>query len=216
MRLARFAAAAGLIVCLACKKAPDAAAPAGSSAPAGSAAPAAAPDALATVCDTVPPFAETPLNFDAVAMAANDWRQFEFVAARLRPEVNKLMSEYLAYREAHREGTGYSSVFPRPDNYPSLETLGLKASALGGPFVSLVIDGRAVRGGFALKDPSGAFLYGYTNDAGSIVHMGLERPGPGEPQPGDAFRTVVSSAMINGELLLVDWRNGSILDRLDR
>lgn len=216
MRLARLAAAAGLLACFACKKSPDAAAPAGSAAPAESAPPAAPPDALATVCDTIPPFADTPPNFDAVTMPADDWRQFEFVAARYRPEVNKLMSEYLVYRAAHRQGDGYSSLFPRPDNYPSLETLGLKVSALGGPLVSLVIDGRTVRNGFALKDPSGAFLYGYANDAGSIVHMGLERPGPGDPQPGDAFRTIISSAMTNGELLLVDWRRGSILYRLDR
>lgn len=209
----RLGALAALLIFAACKKAPDAAAPA---APAGSAAPAAQGTGLATVCDTIPPFADTPPNFDAMTMAADDWRQLEFVAARQRPAVNKLMAEYLAYREAHRQGAGYSSVFPRPDSYPSLETLGLKASALGGPFFTVVIDGRTVRGGFALKDPSGAFLYGYANDAGSIVHMGLERPGPGDPQPGDAFRTIISSAMTNGELLLVDWRNGAILDRLDR
>lgn len=210
MKLARCAVVAGLLACLACKKSPEAAAPAGSAAPVESGA------ALATVCDTVPPFDEAPPAPEAVTMAADDWRQFEFVAERQRPMVRAQMSEYLAYREAHRKGAGYTSVFPRPDNYPSLETLGLKAAALGGPLAPVVVGGRTVRGGFALKDPSGAFLYGFANDSGSIVHMGLEWPGGGQPQPGEPFKTIVSSAMTNGGLLLVDWPRGSIVDRLDR
>ncbi len=207
---ARLGAIAALLACAACQKSPEAAAPAASVAPVESG------PSLATVCDTIPPFEETPPAPDAVTLAEDDWRQVEFVAARHRPAVSKMMSDYLAYRETHRKGTGYSSVFPRPDDHPSLETLGLKATALGAPLAPVVVAGRTVRGGFALKDSSGAFLYGYANDAGSIVHMGMEWPGGGQPQPADAFRTIVSSAMAHGELLLVDWRNGAILDRLNR
>lgn len=198
--------AVALVLLAACGKKENPAVPAGGPAPAASDA------ALATVCDSLPPFDETPPSPDAVVLTEDDWRQLEFVSERQRPFLGRALAEYLAYREAHRQGSGYGSVYARPETFPSLETLGLPAASLGSPLAPLVMSGKTVRGGFALRDPSGAYLYGNANDAGAIVHMGLAWPPAGEP--GAAFKTVVSSAMVHGGLFLVDWRQGTVIDAI--
>ena len=166
---------------------------------------------VATLCDELPALDQiAPVATGTTVMHEDDWRQVEFVDAKNRLALEQKLAEYISFRNAHRKGLGFTGVFVRKDTYPSIESLAIKTVRLGTNLPPLAVVGQLVRGGFSVKDPSGAYLYGQAKPDGTIVNLGIEPPR--NVLLGDEFTKIIISIASEHGLILADWYKGVLVE----
>jgi hypothetical protein len=167
---------------------------------------------LATIYDTQPtldaPSADATIKFQ---LHEDDWRQIELVSASDRAVVEREIAEARAFKEAHRKGLAFSSVFVRkerpdaltPRHVPldSLVKVLAGASKLEPLFMETMGRPAVVRGGFAIPLTSSVFAYGQAWN-GELVSLCLSRWPDSDNQA--ALGPVLAFASAH-DLLLVDW-----------
>jgi hypothetical protein len=169
---------------------------------------------LATLCDELPALdQQSPVPAGTPDMHEDSWRQVEFVSSKNHKELDGKMTEFIAFRNAHRKGLGFTGVFVRKDTYPAIESVAITTSRLGGHLLPLAVSGQRVRGGFSIRDQNGAYLYGQAKPDGTIIHLGLEPPLNGIVS--DDFRQAITSVASQNGLILVDWYKGAIVEQLN-
>jgi hypothetical protein len=168
---------------------------------------------MPTICDELPPSdrdAVIPAN--ALQMHEDYWRQVEFVESSSVPQVAKALREFVAFREAHRKGAGFTKTYIRKNVYPSLEKLGIKRQEVAQEARPIVIYGALAVDTFAIIDGSGAYLYGYALPDGTVKYMGIEPPS-GKPM-SESFRNHIAAIAQEHRLILIDWYKGTLVEKV--
>lgn len=170
---------------------------------------------LPTLCEAIPAVAGAPPPGDARFLAEDDWRQIEFVGRSNSSYIEEQLASLATFKAEHRRGPGWTKVFMRGEHPWPLETIRFHSSGLPKfPNAALAIGGGppwggAILGGFALTDASDWFLYGQGNEEGCVTALALS---PGRSSPSEQFLAAVSQLAQAGDLLLVDWYTGSLVD----
>jgi hypothetical protein len=165
---------------------------------------------LPTICEKLPPLEKTAqLPKDSIRMHEDYWRQIELVPIAYRSQVEDQLKSFIAFRDAHKKGGGYSEIFIRKNVYPTLQNQWISLANLGARPVGLALGDQKVVGGFAIPDKSGAYLYGHTEPRGIIIYLGLESSSAGNLTP--EFASFVSNFASSQKLFMVDWYKGQII-----
>jgi len=165
---------------------------------------------LPTICEKLPPLEKTDqLPKDAIRMHEDYWRQIEIVPIAYRSQVEEQLKSFIAFRDAHKKGEGYTEIFLRKNVYPTLQNQWISLTNLGARSVALALGDQKVVGGFAIPDKSGAYLYGHTEPRGIVIYLGIAPPQDGNLAP--EFASFVSNLASSQKLFMVDWYKAQIL-----
>ncbi len=168
---------------------------------------------MATICDELPPSdGHAKIPAEALQMHEDYWRQVEFVSSASMPQAEKMLKEFLAFREAHRRGVGFTETYIRKNVYPSLEALQITRREVSTAARPLIIYGALVVGGFAVSDGSGAYLYGHSFPDGTVKYLGIEPPSDKAMSRGFTKR-IAELAQKHG-LVLIDWYKGALVEEI--
>lgn len=168
-----------------------------------------------TLCDPAPAVDALPTSSGARSLHEDDWRQIEFVVSRDREYIQQQLAAVAAFKEAKRQGPGWTEVYIRKEHPTPLAALRLASKDL--PTLStagLVIGGGppwggTVRGGFALSDGGDWFLYGQRSNDGHVLELAVS---PGHKVPSEKFAHTLSQLSQTANVLLVDWYACSFVD----
>ena len=147
----------------------------------------------------------------------DEWSQVEFFPKAQLSEVQRLLSEYKPFEQAHRAQHGWREVYVRKvQRVPVVsgsqpvkhleQLLGVSASAAPMLFSSSAVSG-SVRNGFSLPLGGNVTLYGYTEGESIPVLGAIVGRNPDDSKLTQAF---VKLSIRNG-LILVDWRSQLVL-----
>jgi hypothetical protein len=165
---------------------------------------------LPTLCDQAPAVAEAPAPSGARSLHEDDWRQVEFVAAIDDSYIRGELAALATFKSQHKKSSGWTSVYVRKEHPHPLGTLGLRYSPLPQFSASAIaLGGRPVRGGFALSDGGGWFIYGQRSPEGGIIQLAVS---PSQEAVSDRFAAGLVEITQAAPVLLVDWYAGSIVD----
>ena len=168
-----------------------------------------------TLCDCTPERIKKYPAGGYCTVHEDDWRQIEFVAKSNLAHIENELKTLSAFKEKHRSGPGWTSVYIRKEYPAPLIRASLRSSNL--PLFSkktLVMGSAppwvgAVAGGFALSDDGTWFLYGQCANDGLVFQLAVS---PARTAISDGFALVLSQLPAAAGLLLVDWNSGSIVD----
>jgi len=165
---------------------------------------------LPTICEKLPPMEKAAqLPTEAIRIHEDYWRQIELVPIAYRSGVEEQLKSFIAFRDAHKKGEGYSEIFIRKNVYPTLQNQWISLANLGARPVGLALGDQKVVGRFAIPDKIGAYLYGQTEPRGIVIYLGLEPPPDGNIT--SEFTAFVSNLASSQKLFMVDWYKGQIL-----
>lgn len=165
---------------------------------------------LATICDPIPSVVPVISTAEHRTLAEDDWRQIEFIAVANRNYIESKISELAAFRESHRKGIGFTSIFVRPEHPVELASLHLVTKELvPNHQPSLLLGEGSVPGGFYFADESGWFIYGQQSNDGKLCHLAVS---PSHDRPASAGFCRLLSTIAHAQLILVDWYAGEIID----
>ena len=175
---------------------------------------------LPTICDAAPETIPNPGNDggEAFRLHEDNWRPMEFIPAAARAQVDRELAKVEAFKRATGTGSGCKSVYlrkERPDGlYPGRVSYGRIDSIPHDPIERLRIGtigtpqrAQIVKGGFACRLSSSAFLYGRQAE-GIVVDLGLSR----WPEESGALQSLLSFCN-KCNLCLMDWCAGNIIAR---
>src|SRR5271166_2815826 len=170
---------------------------------------------IPTLCESTPAVDQLPRPGVCRSLHEDDWRQIEFVSLANRAHIQKELESLNSLKQQYRSGPGWTSVYNRREHPTPLASTGvrfadmppLSSSALwlgsGPPW------GGLVRGGFALSDSSGWFLYGQRTPDGDIIQLALLYSAS---TMSAAMAKILSRLCSNSELILVDWFGAAVVD----
>ena len=165
---------------------------------------------LPTLCDPAPALDDSVVTDKARSLHEDDWRQIEFVPAANAAHIRSELAALAIFKQEHRQGSGWDQVYLRKEHPSPFSTLSAQFVDL--PTLTeypLALSGQKVRGGFALADSDGWFIYGQKTPEGKILELAVQPTGS---QPTQQFaRALVQIAHASGTLL-VDWYHTSIVD----
>jgi hypothetical protein len=165
---------------------------------------------LPTICDPAPAVETMHGPAGARALHEDDWRQIEFVATANLDYISRELTTLAAFKKENRRGVGWTQVYVRKEHPAPLANLALRFASLPAlPESALTLGGRPVRGGFALSDAGGWFLYGQRKPEGGILHLAVS---PSPSVPSEQFARALVSIAQTDRLLLVDWYAGALVD----
>jgi hypothetical protein len=166
-----------------------------------------------TLCDPAPAIDSAPAPSNHRSLHEDDWRQIEFVVRVNLPYIQSELQKLAAFKQQHRRGPGWTSVYIRQEHPTVLASVGLGSEALPTlPAAALTIgEEDRVKGGFALCDSGAWFIYGQATEDGHVLHAALS---PGRSLPSEQFARAVSQFVQTTGLLLVDWYAGVTVDAL--
>jgi len=135
-----------------------------------------------------------------------------FVASANRDYIRKQLADLVVFDQQHRVKSGWTEVYVRKEHPTPLAMAGiyldddqpLRMSAL-----TISDPERTVRGGFALSDASGWFIYGERAPDGHVIDMGVA---PGSSAMSREFASRLSHFATAAHLMLVDWYANVIVD----
>jgi hypothetical protein len=168
---------------------------------------------LPTLCDPAPATDSAPAPSNHRSLHEDDWRQIEFVVRVNLTYIQSELQKLAAFKQQHRRGPGWTSVYIRKEHPTVLASVGLGSKTLPTlPVSRLTIGGGdMVKGGFALCDNGDWFMYGQCTEDGHVLHVALS---PGHSLPSEQFARAVSQFAQTTGLLLVDWYAGATVDTL--
>jgi hypothetical protein len=147
----------------------------------------------------------------------DEWSQVEFFPKSQLREVQRLLTEYKPFEQAHRVQHGWREVCVRKvQRVPVLsgaqsiqrleKVLGVKAGPAPMLFSSNAVTGR-VKDGFSLPLGGNVTLYGYVGRQGIPILGAIVGRNPDDRKLTEAFIKLNSS----DRLVLVDWRSQLVL-----
>jgi len=147
----------------------------------------------------------------------DEWSQVEFLPKEQLAAVERLLSEYKPFEQAHRAQHGWREVYVRKiQRLPVVSgarpgeqvatLLGVKIGPAPMLFSASTVSGR-VKGGFSLPLGGNVTLYGYTDGQSIPVLGAIVGRNPDDSKLTQAFIKLNSS---HG-LILVDWRAQLVL-----
>lgn len=168
-----------------------------------------------TLCDAIPGVVGTSPPGNARRVTEDDWRQVEFVGHSNSSYIQEQLVNLAAFKQEHRRGPGWTKIFIRGEHPWPLETIRIQWADLPKlPNAALVVGGGppwggTIQGGFALTDESEWFIYGQRSEEDWVTALAVS---PGRSGPSEQFVVAVNRLVQAGDLLLVDWYAGSLVD----
>jgi hypothetical protein len=166
---------------------------------------------IPTLCDTLPATTAAPVPPGTFTIPEDDWRQMEFVAVADRAPVQKQLTELHEFKQKHRKGIGWDSVYVRHDRkdalLPSHIPWSKLTAVIGEPGSLLAIDSGKpllVPGGFSKAIARGVVLYGQ-NANGTLASLALDINGTNPDL--DEARSLLQRLADTLGLDVVDWYN---------
>jgi hypothetical protein len=165
---------------------------------------------LPTLCDLAPVVEESPAPSGARSLHEDDWRQIEFVPAIDDSHLRSELAALATFKIQHQKGAGWTSIYLRKEHPHPLAGLRLQYSALPPfPEAAITLSGHPVRGGFALSDRGGWFIYGQRSAEDGVIQLAVF---PGRSACSNRFATELVQITQAAHVMLVDWYTGSIVD----
>jgi hypothetical protein len=125
---------------------------------------------LPSICDRIPGLGDTPLAGDELALAEDDWRQFEFVSRAFAAEADSEIASIRAIHEQDRTGSGWRRIHVRKRPDPPI------ASDLTLADIDRAFGGVTFRG-VAYHGAGTRIASGFSFDAGGFRCYGIEEGG---------------------------------------
>jgi hypothetical protein len=168
-----------------------------------------------TLCDRTPETAKKPPSGDFCSVHEDDWRQIEFVAKSNLAHVQNELTALSVFKEQHRKGPGWNSVYIRKEHPTPLARLALQSSSLPLLCKKALVMGSTppwvgtVPGGLVVSDGGDWFIYGHSAPDGQVLQLAVS---PARTVLSDRFARVFPELSRAAGLLLVDWNLVSIVD----
>ena len=174
---------------------------------------------LPTICDALPPTEGPLLEGTELLLHEDDWRQVEWIAAVLEPEVQgelDAIRPLLAgggHDDGSESGRGFPDLYPRRGLRQPLAGSQLRLEDLGSAFpsarrsrVAFDTSSQTIEGSFALFLSSSRVLYGLVGSADRVEVLALAVPpwASQEELPHSISETLRHLTAAQ-DLLLVDW-----------
>jgi hypothetical protein len=167
---------------------------------------------LRTICDELPAVDETSPPEGAMRLHEDDWREIEFVASVNRDYIDQQLAALAVFDQQHRAKCGWTEVYVRKEHPSPLAAAGIHLDdeqPLAMSALTISEPKRTVRGGFALSDGSGWFVYGQRAPDGLVVQMGVAASASAMSRD---FASQLSHFATAAHLMLVDWYRNVIVD----
>src|SRR5262249_55731002 len=165
---------------------------------------------LPTLCDAAPAVMAAPVPAGARLLHEDDWRQIEFVSSKNYDHIQKQLEKLAAFKREHQRGIGWTSVYVRKEHATPLAAVGLQFASMPVlPASAVALSGHLVRDGFALSSGGEWFIYGQRTGEGGILHLSVSQAHSACPK--EIAQVLVQIAQ-TGQLLLVDWYAGAVVD----
>jgi len=170
---------------------------------------------LPTLCESTPAVYQAPRPEVGRSIHEDDWRQIEFVPLTNRTHIEKELQALTSFKQQHRRGPGWTSVYIRREHPTQLVATGLDFAKMPSLPVSTLWLGSGppwgglVKGGFALAESSNWFIYGQRAPEGKVIQLALF---PSASPLSTAMSKILSRMSSELRLILVDWFAASVVD----